>query len=275
MIAQEAALSHYEEEQIQRINEWQTEAPSVFSKTLEATLSPMTWLLEKIIPGSAIQGILQCSNVAAEWVSDTEDIQQSAQVMDIEELRQKDLGLSDKLANDVHNWAIGLASLEGGASGAVGWFGMAVDIPTIITLALRTIHKIGACYGYERESKEDGEFILAILSASGANNMEQKITALTSLRSIEKMIASQTWAALSQKAVENKISQEAAAVSIKALASQLGVNLTRRKVLQVIPAVGAAVGASVNAWYIKEVGWTARRAFQERWLVDNNKIIRN
>jgi len=29
----------------------------------------------------------------------------------------------------------------------------------------------------------------------------------------------------------------------------------------------------VNAWYIREVGWAARRAFQERWLIDNEKII--
>jgi len=49
--------------------------------------------------------------------------------------------------------------------------------------------------------------------------------------------------------------------------------LTKRKALQAIPAIGALIGASVNGWYIKEVGWTARRAFQERWLLENHKII--
>ena len=60
---------------------------------------------------------------------------------------------------------------------------------------------------------------------------------------------------------------------IKNLAKQLGVNLTKRKALHAIPAIGALVGASVNGWYIKEVGWTARRAFQERWLLENHKIM--
>ena len=60
---------------------------------------------------------------------------------------------------------------------------------------------------------------------------------------------------------------------IKSLAKQLGINLTKRKALQAIPAIGALVGASVNGWYIKEVGWAARRAFQERWLLENHKII--
>jgi hypothetical protein len=36
-------------------------------------------------------------------------------------------------------------------------------------------------------------------------------------------------------------------------------------------ALGAVVGAAVNGWYIKEVGWAARRAYQERWLVENHK----
>ena len=46
-----------------------------------------------------------------------------------------------------------------------------------------------------------------------------------------------------------------------------------RKILQAIPAVGALVGATVNGWYIKEIGWTARRAFQVRWLIENRKVV--
>ncbi|MCX5832758.1 MAG: EcsC family protein [Deltaproteobacteria bacterium] len=46
--------------------------------------------------------------------------------------------------------------------------------------------------------------------------------------------------------------------------------MTERKVLQAIPAIGAAVGGSANAWFINDVGWAARRAFQARWLIENN-----
>lgn len=28
----------------------------------------------------------------------------------------------------------------------------------------------------------------------------------------------------------------------------------------------------MNAWYLEEVGWAARRACQERWLVDAGKL---
>jgi hypothetical protein len=107
--------------------------------------------------------------------------------------------LSDKLANDVHNWAIGIASAEGAGSGAVGILSTPVDILTIITLALRTIYKIGVGYGYECKTQEDKLFVLSILAASGANSMQEKIVALTTLRQLEVIIAKQTWKVMGEK----------------------------------------------------------------------------
>ncbi len=148
-----------------------------------------------------------------------------------------------------------------------------VDIPAIITLATRTIDKIGLCYGYECTSESDKNFVLAILSASGANSMEEKMAAFAALRMVENTVMKQTWKQIAQKAVQDRLSNEAAIIAIRNLAKQLGIHLTKRKALQAIPAIGALVGGSVNGWYIKDVGWAARRAFQERWLIDNQKII--
>jgi hypothetical protein len=75
------------------------------------------------------------------------------------------------------------------------------------------------------------------------------------------------------KAARERLSKEAAIIGIRNLAKQLGINLTKRKALAAIPVIGATIGGTVNGWYLKEVGWAARRAFQERWLIDNNKII--
>lgn len=158
--------------------------------------------------------------------------------------------------------------MEGGITGATGVFGLAADIPAIITLALRTIHKIGLCYGFEANNEMDDQFVLAILSASGANSVSEKTAALSMLRSVEITIAKRTWKAMAEKTAQQQISKEGAIIAIKDIAKQLGINLTKRKALQAIPAVGAIIGSSVNGWYIKDVGWAARRAFQERWLVD-------
>jgi DNA-binding transcriptional regulator YhcF (GntR family) len=266
-------LTQYEHTQVEEILQWKAETPSVISKALGTILSPVTWLINKIIPEAAIRGALDFSSGAAEWLTDTKDIVRDAGVSSVADLRTLDLKTSDRLADEVHNWAIGLASAEGGVTGAAGLPGMAVDIPAIIVMALRTIHKIGVCYGFAVETKEDREFVLAILAASGANDMEEKVAALLTLRTIEVSIAKQTWKKLAKKAATDQLSREAGIIGIKNLAKQLGINLTKRKALQAIPAFGAIVGASANGWYIKEVGWAARRAFQERWLIENQKII--
>lgn len=266
-------LNKYENQQIQEIRTWKLEEPSVASAAIGFVLTPVTWLIDKTIPNAAIKGVLDLSSSAAEWLTDTKDIVRDAGVKDVEELKNHDLEKSDQLANDVHNWAIGIATAEGGAAGVAGIFGLAADIPAIIVIALRTIHKIGVCYGFEVKTKSDREFVLAILAASSSNDMKDKVAALTTLRSIEVAIAKQTWKKLAEKAATERVGRTASVIAIKNLAKELGINLTKRKALQAIPALGAVVGASVNGWYIKEVGWAARRAFQERWLVENHKVI--
>lgn len=237
-------------------------------------MAPVTRVVQKVIPQAAIRGAIDAANSAGKWLSDTGDIKRDGIVSKIRNLRNKDLELSDNLANNVHNWAIGMAAAEGAATGFFGILTIAADIPAIITLALRTIHKTGLCYGYESIDENDNQFILGILAASGANSVAEKVAALTTLRSIEEVtVAKQTWKAMAEKAAEQQISKEGAIMAIKNLAKQIGINITKRKALQAIPAIGSLVGGSVNGWYIKDVGWAARRAFQERWLIDNQKIL--
>jgi hypothetical protein len=262
----------YEQHQIDEIAIWKADEPGVVSKAFGFVLEPMAWLVRKVVPESAIRGVLSMSNGAAQWVTDTNDVMRDGGVTSIAELRSKDLELSDRLANEVHNWAVGFAVAEGGGTGYVGLPGMAIDIPVLITFALRTIHKIGVCYGYEAQSEADEKFVLGILAASGANSIEEKVAALTALRQIEVILAKLTWKKITEKAAEQQISKEAAVLTIKGLAKQLGINITKRKALASIPIIGAVVGASVNGWYIKEVGWAARRMFQERWLIENGKF---
>lgn len=266
-------LNTYESTQLQKIKDFKNEIPSVISQGIGTVLKPLTYLTEKIIPEAAIKGALDFSNSAAKWLTDINDIKRDAKVTNIEELRYADLELCDNLADEVHNWAIGIASAEGGVVGAFGIAGMAADFPAIITLALRTIHKIGICYGYESKTELDNQFVLGILSASGANSVKEKEMALLTLKNIETMLIKQSWKTMAKKAAEQQLSKEGIVIAIKNLAKQLGINLTKRKALQAIPIIGAGIGATVNGWYIKEIGWAARRMFQERWLIENGKII--
>lgn len=265
-------LTIYEKTQLAEIESWKLEEPGVIVKSIGVALIPITWLVRALTPESAIIGILEGVNSLAKWLTDINDILRDGNVSSIRELRKKDLELCDKLANEAHNWGIGLAVAEGAATGIFGLPGMVADIPALITIALRTIHKIGACYGYESESDGDALMILGVLAASGANSVEEKVVATTTLRMIHVILTKQSWKKITETAAKNQLSKEATVIATKNLAKQLGINITKRKALAAIPVIGAAIGASANGWYAREVGWAARRCFQERWLMENHKI---
>ncbi|MBF0410752.1 MAG: EcsC family protein [Candidatus Riflebacteria bacterium] len=265
--------NEYEIIQMWEIVKWKKEEPGVVSNFFGTLTSPITWLVELIVPTQAIQGALKISNNIAKHLSDHEDILKEANISNIEELKTLDMRVSDSLADSVQNWAIGLATVEGAGVGLGGFLSMAIDIPAIITYAIRTIYKIGLCYGYEVKTIEDEKFMMGILAASGANSIEEKLLAIAALRKIEIVIGSKTWKVMNNIAASQQISREATILGIRGLARQLSVNMAKRKSIQSIPGIGAIVGASVNAWYLKEIGKAAKRAFQERWLIDNKKVV--
>lgn len=267
-------ITLYEKKQIKEIVKWKGEKPSVISKALGIILEPLAWLVQKVVPTSAIQAALDAANKIGQWMADTGDIKRDGGVNSIEELRGKDLKLSDDLADEVQNWAIGFAVVEGAATGAGGILTAPIDIPAIITIAMRTIHKIGLCYGYECKTKKNADYAMGILAAAGANAMKEKLSALTMLRAIEMTVAKTTWTAMAKKAATTTMGKEVGIITLRNLAKQLGINLTKRKALAAIPGIGAFIGGSVNGWWIKDVGWAARRTFQERWMIDNTKVNR-
>ncbi|MGO9566072.1 MAG: EcsC family protein [Desulfomonilaceae bacterium] len=266
-------LSHYEVSQAIDIYKWKNAEPGVISMATGYVLAPLNWAIQKIIPEKAIMGALDLANRGAKQMTDSRDLLQETNVSTFQELYELPIERSDVLANNVQNWAIALGTAEGAATGFFGVFGIPADIPAIITLALRTIHKLGLCYGYEMESEEDFQFTYAILSSASANSLEEKIAALATLRSFQMVLIRQTWKKMAQTAAQRTMGKEGALITLRTLARQLGINITKRRALAAIPAIGALVGGGVNAWYMKDIGWAARRAFQERKLLDQGKII--
>jgi hypothetical protein len=265
-------LSEYEAQQASSITAWKAAAPSVADQAFGVVLQPAAWLIQRVVPEAAVKAAIDGASRLGRSLADRADVLRDAGVSDIAALREGELAVCDRLADGVHNWAIGMAAAEGTATGALGLLSAPVDIPAIITLALRTIHKVGLCYGYASSTEEDETFVRGILAASGANSMEEKIAALAALNALRTVLLQQSWKTIGQKALQDRLGKEAILVLIRNLGKQVGINVTKRRALAAIPAIGAVIGGSVNAWYLKEVGWAARRAFQERWLIDGGKL---
>ena len=138
-----------------------------------------------------------------------------AGVKDFADLRRAPLQQCDQLADSVHNWAVGLAAAEGGITGFFGLPALVADVPLVISFALRTIHRIGLCYGFEMKTEEDRRFVLGVLAASGANSIEEKVAALAALRAIEVTLAKQTWKKMAEQAAKEALSKEAGILAVR------------------------------------------------------------
>lgn len=244
------------------IKTWKQEEPGVVSQALGTVLSPVTWIIRKIVPQAAIEGVISGMDWAAKQTTS------SRGQGDLE-----DLASCNSNADSVINFHIALAVAEGSAAGFFGALSLPADVPAIILLALRLIRQVGVEYGYEGQTDDDRAFVLSVLSASGANSQGEKVEAIALSSMLMNKLAKETWKTMAVKAATNKLGVDAAIIGTKNLAKSLGINLTKRKALSAIPVVGAVVGGSANGWYIREVGVAAQRNFQERWLRDRNFLL--
>ncbi len=265
--------SDYLMQQYALIKKWENEKPGFVSQTMGMLFNPVGKLISAVVPESVIESAINAANTAAQYLTDTADVLRDGNVDSIEELRTKDLKLCDKMADSVHNWAVGIAVGEGAAVGSVGLPGLAADIPFITTLALRTIHKIGACYGYMADAsnaEEERAFVLGVLAAANAGTLKEKATFILGLKQISVLIQNHTWKKLAELASASFLAKSI--VSVRQAPKLIGVNLTKRKASQSIPFIGAPVAAALNAAFINDIAWAARRSYQRRWL-EENKVI--
>jgi EcsC protein family len=264
--------SDYEREQRKAIEAWKASSPPLVERALGFVFKPVGWVLQTIVPPAAIEGALR----SADWIARQSIFQDwilaKARIDNIDDLKHQRLRQLDALADSFHRWQVGYAVAEGAAAGAVGLPGLAIDIPSLVTLTLRTVRGIGVCYGFNADTEAEREFVLAVVAAAGANSIAEKNAALLLLRQLEVTLLRQTFKAMAAKAAEQTLSKEAAIIALRDLARQLGLNLTKRKMLQALPFLGASIGAAVNWKFMDDVAWAARRSYQERWLQDRDNV---
>lgn len=103
----------YIEKQLVEISKWEQQKPSVVNTGMNKIFSPMSKFTRKVIPEVVVEKAIYHAHDIGQKLASKNDILKNAGVDTIEELRHKDLALSDKLASNVHKWAIGFAGSEG------------------------------------------------------------------------------------------------------------------------------------------------------------------
>ncbi len=145
-----------------------------------------------------------------------------------------------------------MAVAGGAATGAGGFLTSALDVPFLLALAMRTILKVGHCYGEPLDRPEDRRLVLGVLMIAATDDPEKKRELIARLGEIEDWMVEET--------EEQLVADEAMEF------------LLQVEIFNDIPGLGAITAGVGNFTLIHNTSEAARRIFQERWLQANGKV---
>ena len=153
------------------------------------------------------------------------------------------------------------AILEGAANGAMPLIGLAANIPALYTIVFRCIQQIALCYGFDTSKDDEKVYMMGILSIASAADVKAKQAAMIFMRQIQVDIAKKTWKKLAEEG-----GRKAIGPIVRQAAKTIGINLTKRKALMLIPAIGALIGASFDGMYLQDIARAAKNCYRKRKL---------
>lgn len=253
------AKTPYVEQVLREQDAFRTAGPSLVPRAVRSVAKPVAFLTNRLIPAEMIEAAIR----GADWAASA-TIRKAAVDHDF-----TDLEACDMAAAEVRRWALGYAVTGGGAAGAFGALGLAIDVPATVALALRTARLTGLCYGFGGDREAERVYILDILQLAGANSKDERDEAMRRLARERTEFGREDW----QKIVKLTGQTTGSVAATRRVATTLGLNLSTRKVAQLAPLVGAAIGAGVNAAFQNDVAAAARFAYRARWLEVNEGIV--
>ena len=261
-------LTPYEAIQVKQIAEWKGRKPGILSRTIETLRSPLGWLFEKAIPAGEARKLFARMNQAANWEVGHDVIESALGIDQIEDLRDGPLERCDGLVRKVEDLTREVVTSESLLANVGGLATELLEIPEEVLLALRSVHRIAACYGYKLDGPRDQALILAIIGLSLVDEPEDRLRAWAQIRFLEDGSLSQE----DQERLVGSLGRKLKDEVYDDLASDIVATLVEEKAGEGIPILGAAVGVVMDNAFIHGVEETARRTFQERWLREKGKV---
>ena len=249
--AARAKLTAYESEQVEQIGRLEIESAGPDRRDRQEDHGADGTLVEKIVPKHPVRAGIERAyelspRLAGRRHQATGRRDRSGRAAEQAAGRVRPARLPGE---PVREWP-GLA--EGLATGAGGFLTTLIDVPLLFVLTLRTIIRIGHCYGYALDHRRDQAFVLGVYLTATSGTLHTKRRRLEELRELEELLISET-----QREV---------------LAEELLSFLFQLEIFEAIPGLGAISGGLLNVGVMRRVERTTRRVFQERWLRDNGKV---
>ncbi len=264
-------MSDYKEITIKDIQKWESEGPGYISQVGSVVLWPAQKAAELLIPqgvqdavGKAVESALNGLNNTANYTINQEEIR--ARVDSYRSEHEDNLKAADEAAKHYWNWHLAYAAGEGAALGAGGILSLVADIPALFTMSFRLIQEIALCYGYDINTDEEKEYIMQILRVGSTSDIKTKAEFVICMKQVEEVLIKVTWKKMSESLAKQEMSKLSLLAALRNFAKSLGIQLTKRKALQMVPLIGALVGASFNYTFMNDVGRAAYMSYRRRKL---------
>ena len=267
-IMEHAPLTPYESQQVARIAAWKADRPGLLRRGVEMLKWPVTRLFERLVPADRARAMFERLHRAADWEEGRDRIQRALGIDHVKELCDGPLEKCDELIPKLARISREIITSESLLASAGGEVTELLELPAEIMLALRTVHRVAACYGYVLEHPADESLVIAIIGLSLMDEPEDRLRYRRLIRHLEEGTLTSEEAQQLTSSARTRLEDEVASD----LAEQIGSTLMEAKVEEGIPFLGAALGVVLDNAFITGIEKTAQFVFQERWLREHGKV---
>lgn len=253
------------------IESWLDEEPGLVSSIGDRLGRPLTGLARRLMPDGLRSALHRAFEQALLRVGDASQFtftvgsvlepfhRRGYEVQTLAEIRALPLEVCDTFAGECIRSHRLISALEGGGLGLGGAAMIAADIPALMMINLRMLSQIAHSFGYNTLEGRDRLFLLQILSLASAGAGDGRRQAL------ERLIRTSRQGA-DDGAMTGKSGQLALVKLAQELGEKLALRLAHRKLGQLVPIIGAGIGAGMNYHFTEENGRAALVAYRSRRL---------
>jgi hypothetical protein len=261
-------LTAYEADQVAQIAAWKGRRPGFFHRTLDTLKWPLDRVFETVIPADRAKEMFSRLHRAADWNVGRDAIQSALAVDDLGAMRDGPLEHCDHAVGKLKDISREVVTGESLLANVGGLATELLALPAELLTAVRTVHRVAACYGFALEGRYDEPLVLAILGLSMLDDPEERLQARRLIRELEDRCCpaedEERLSRLARERLEDQVGDE--------LVETLGSTLVEEKLSEGIPLLGAAIGVVLDNEFIESVEEASQRTFQERWLREHGKV---
>jgi len=266
-------MSEYERQALDAIHAWKTPQITWFGRAMEVINWPLAKAFDvamnneqvKQVINNSLSGTLKVTNdlalLTVRHEAIFEEYRKAGHTIETHnDLISLDLEYIDKTIGWLSVKYNSAAFVEGGTTGIVGLPGIPADIVALLTLCQRAVGEYATYCGFDVSKQPERLFALNILAYASSPTDGAKYLALAQLVKLAEDVAKRkTWQVLEEQTFV-KI--------VQTIAKSVGVRLTKAKLGQVIPVLGAGIGGGFNAYYVSKVCDAAFYLYRERFLAE-------